>query len=394
MVLRYEIFYFKGKGFLTWLTCLLLFLCPLYSYVDGEVTLDYEESLAINWFGRSEQIYWIEYKTSLLAEQWSYADTYYVGANEAYLIDIDRILPSPSSMAFFRLQMESVRDYSDADADDLPDWWEQFQPDALTVYPYAFETTLIGEEEETLPIYLKAPADSVAEFTVVLSNNEVAGQFVYSYTDNLTGGAIYNWTEISETGTRLHEISDNGFYYEKVNLSNFSFPFYENTYDELYVWRDGFVCFTDPSGTYYYNNYIAAFSESFDPAQSGSIYYKEAADHLIIQYQSVVPYSITGEGDAFTFQMVLHADGEIDLFYKEMLGNASSALIGIKNADSTDSLELFYGNQSHIEAGLAYRISSGPAKFVDVTPITGIVPAGSIEPVSYTHLTLPTTPYV
>ena len=121
------------------------------------------------------------------------------------------------------------------------------------------------------------------------------------------------------------------------------------------------------------NNFIAPFWDDLNTSTAGEVYVQEFSDRLILQYEAVAPYSGTG---SYTYQAVLHSSGLVELFYKEMVGNLASSTIGLENADGRDGLKIAY-NEPYIQDGHAVRISQEPAKFVQVSPLTGTTTTGS-----------------
>ena len=274
------------------------------------------------------------------------------------------------------LQQSDPLATDDQDSNGIPDDWELFWNDQFGVFPSTVAATLTHRDSTTQQLYLNNPVNPNANFTVTLSNNLAGTQIVYDYEDNLTGGAIYNWTDISTSGILLDGISKANNHYEGITLTQFSFPFYGTDFTELFVNSNGLI--TVGSGSYDYSGYpipsvsypdhfITPFSRNQDPSKAGNIFYKEEADRLIVQYESVAPYPDTG---SFTYQAVLHSSGVIEFFYKKMIGDLESATVGLENGDGTDGLEIAH-NESYIEDGLAVRIFRGPAYFVKVSPLAG-----------------------
>jgi hypothetical protein len=234
----------------------------------------------------------------------------------------------------------------DGDFNHLPDDWELFWKDQFAIYPDAVAVSLSHRESATQQLYLNNPVSPDADFTVTVSNNLAKAQVVYDYEDSLTGGATYNWIDISTTGTLLANISYRDDEYEAVTLSNFTFPFYGTSYSSVFVSSNGLLTFrspsTDPSNyaipdKYGPNNFIAPFWDDQNIWIPGFVYVQELSDRLILQYETVAPYSGTG---SYTYQAVLHSNGTIEFFYKEMVGNVEVATIGLGNADGTDGLEI------------------------------------------------------
>jgi hypothetical protein len=286
-------------------------------------------------------------------------------------------------------QSTNPTDNIDTDTNGLPDDWELFWDSQFSVFPNPISATLPHRTFTTKAFLLNNPVNLDADFTVTVTNNLAGSQMVYDLEDSLTGGADYNWSEISATGTRLDTISDVVDGNEEVTLSNFTFPFYGINHSSIFVSSNGMITFGSGSSSYINqpiptsgtpNNFIAPFWEDLNTSTAGDIYILEQADRLIVQYEAVAPYSGTG---SYTFQVVLHDSGLIEYMYKTMDGELQSATIGLENTDGTNGLEIAY-NEAYIQNGLAVRLSSGPAQFVKVSPMTGTVSQATISTLSVT----------
>jgi len=271
---------------------------------------------------------------------------------------------------------------ADANANGIPDDWELFWSDQFAVYPAKLTATLSHQATTTQTLYLNNPVAPDADYTITLSNHQAGDQVAYSANDSLTGTASYSWTDISTTGTVLTNISNADDASESIQLGQFTFPFYEVHYDTIYINSNGLISFGSPQYDYSHpsipsknepDNFIAPFLKDQNPADGGTIYFKEYTNHLIVQYEAVAPYSGTG---SYTYQAVLHSSGLIEFFYKEMLGEVQIATIGLENADGTSGLELAH-NQPYIQNELAVQIAKEPAYFVRLSPNSGTVVAAS-----------------
>ena len=273
-----------------------------------------------------------------------------------------------------------------------------FWKDQFAIYPGALAASLSHRESTTQQIYLNNPVSPDADFTVTVSNNLAGSQVVYDYKDSLTGGVTYNWTEISTTGTLLADISETDNAAQEVVLNNFTVPFYGTHYDRVYVASNGLLTFGSPSTDsgndiipyeYEPNNFIALFWDDLDTNDAiaddgGEVYFQEFADRLIVQYEAVMRDSDSDPTtESNTFQVVLHASGLIEVFYKQMGGDLRSATIGIEDSSGTNGIEVLYNGYRTIHPtftlsdGLALSYMPEPAKFVQVSPLTGTTTTGN-----------------
>ncbi len=172
--------------------------------------------------------------------------------------------------------------------------------------------------------------------------------FGYQVTENTSP----TLTSISTTGTPVQILSlDDGV----IPLSiGFTFPFFENSYSDLWLSTNGFISFSDPNQSYpgnsslptsfKPNNMIAAFWDDLDTKgidDAGKVYTQLIGTAPNRQY--VIEYSqITklGHPDPLTFQIVLKENGDIILNYLSMSGTLNEATIGIEDSDGVDGFTL------------------------------------------------------
>lgn len=159
----------------------------------------------------------------------------------------------------------------------------------------------------------------------------------------------YDFEDISGTGTPVLDNADDGMQF--VNLP-FDFIFYGETYDSFYISTNGFITFDDTGDSGCCsgdigsnddespNNLIALFWEDLDPGDGGTIYWESrtAPDRMIVQYDDVEPFSSDGFIQAFTGQIILYANGTIDLNYLYFNEDAPTELAhaGLEGPETDD----------------------------------------------------------
>lgn len=194
------------------------------------------------------------------------------------------------------------------------------------------------------------------------------------------GGPIYSWTDISETGTEVLSSSNDGSV--KLNLP-FRFNFYDVLYSSVTVGSNGYLTF-GTSGTDYTNDqipdsktpnsFIAPYWDDLRPSSRyGHIFHQSYEDKFVVQYNEVGNYPFSSTG-TITFQVILHANGNIEYLYKNLtLENTKSATIGIENNDGSDGLQIAF-NTDYVEDELAVLIFPGRKPFdLTVSPVYGVV---------------------
>ena len=194
------------------------------------------------------------------------------------------------------------------------------------------------------------------------------------------GGPAYVWNDISTTGRLLSTVSGCDDCNEAVTLS-FPFPFYGNTFTSCYVGSNGYITFGTASSQY--TNYplpsssmpanlIAGFFDDLYPSTAGDIYFQDFGDRAIIQFNGVSIGSSTT--NLCTFQMALHRDGTVDLYYRSLTGGQTGCTVGIQNATQTVGLNIVY-NASYLTDSLAIELRSQPG-WISVAPSHDTVNSG------------------
>lgn len=165
---------------------------------------------------------------------------------------------------------------------------------------------------------------------------------------SMAGGAGgYEWLDAKPGGIAL-TLPDDGS--AKVNLP-FDFPFYGQTYNQMWVSSNGFVSFQQ-AGTASYqnhcipdlstpNNAIYAFWDDLDPSSVGGVYVKAFdSDTYVIQWDGV-PHSIIGGGPAVTetFQIVLRSDGLVKFQY-QTVGDGTSCTVGVEDSAGSNAQQV------------------------------------------------------
>ncbi len=193
-------------------------------------------------------------------------------------------------------------------------------------------------------------------------------------------GPTYGWVDISGVGTPIGFSDDS-------NLGpfplGFTFRYYGVDYTSVRACSNGFLTFTDTNSPYTNasipsastpNALLAVYWDDLNPTDAGTVYYYAdgANNRFIVQYDGVAHYETGGGGAPQTFQVILHADGSIVYQYQTVTG-VTEATVGIENAGGDDGLQTVF-NAAYLHDGLAvlYRQID---PFVDVTPLSGMVPA-------------------
>jgi hypothetical protein len=227
------------------------------------------------------------------------------------------------------------------------------QPNSIRQSPMGFATTADAKGTRTEPYY---PPQTLR------AGGPDAYGYKYKDSDEV-GGPTFGWVDITGTGTALNLTDDD---VEKVAVG-FSFPFYGNTYDSIYVISNGYLGFGVTSSDFSNdsipnsstpNNLIAIWWDDLNADSLPNIFYKydSVNNVFIVSYVGVPNYnSTTDTTGSLTFQAILYPNGNIKTQYLSMIpGNDSltEATIGIENATGTTGLQVVY-NQAYMADSLA-----------------------------------------
>lgn len=179
-----------------------------------------------------------------------------------------------------------------------------------------------------------------------------------------TTGASYVWNDISGSGKDITASfsgnADNNIY-KQFPLA-FLFPFFGKQENFVYISKYGLVSFDDhdyiwSSSPMVYKGWVnpdryisgGGFPMLFEEAGFGHIYYKQDPDKFIIQFDHAPYWDGTAYADGYipnekwymTFQIVLHDNGNISIYYKENSLPAReyhSNLVAIEDQTKDDGL--------------------------------------------------------
>jgi hypothetical protein len=197
--------------------------------------------------------------------------------------------------------------------------------------------------------------------------------FGYEWIDsNEPGGPNYIWNDIASTGTPVSSWIATGTFdpkdegYAGPFTIGFPFKFYGDTKSELFISSNGLITFQPINSNIYSNaaipgsavpnEFIAAYWDDLEGGTSGEVYYLQDGNKFIIQFTNWNKYSST---DANTFQIVLHSNGKIIVYYHSMNGTLTSATVGIENADGSIGLQVA-NNAAYVANYLAVQFMAEP----------------------------------
>ena len=223
-----------------------------------------------------------------------------------------------------------------------------------------------GEEESILTYSLK-----ISQFENPMGGPDIEENY-WSDSDNETA-IDANWIDITDTGT-LYSFPTNDASGESIQLG-FDFPFYGETYNECIINPNGWIGFGDDNTEWDNGSVpstsaprasIMGFWDDLNPANdnctnscSGDVYYHTNEDRMVVWFDNVSHWPNYFDNSVYSFQIVIHATGEININYGTMIGEVNSATVGIQNAAGNSGLQMAY-NSSYIHEDLTTIIKKAP----------------------------------
>jgi len=178
----------------------------------------------------------------------------------------------------------------------------------------------------------------------------------------------------------------------------FDFPLYDNSFNECTINPNGWIGFAGDSDAWDNSSLptsdvpspaIFGFWDDLNPVNnanssdmSGYVYYQQFEDKFVVFFDQVAHWigsgSITG---TYTFQIVLHMDGAIDLNYQDMSGTINSGTVGVQ-ASNTEYIQIAY-NSNYTEPNLSSYILP-PAEWFSLSNFTGVLNPGDSDVIDIT----------
>jgi hypothetical protein len=226
----------------------------------------------------------------------------------------------------------------------------------------------------------------------------------YEWRDsNEEDGPIYDWIDIIEwDGTIDLRANDDDSLYGPFDLA-FVANYYGHDYDEIFIDANGFATFLRTALFPFYNNFerlpngnpgddvrtpprtfMACNFQDIDPSRGGHIYYWCDESMAIITWDDIPHFGIEN-GENWTFQMIITADGLIKYQYR-LLGsydNRPDIIIGLQNEDRDLGFTCAYNVRDYLEEEMAIAIGPPGAwvNWLSVDPREGEFAGGSDQDV-------------
>ncbi len=219
-------------------------------------------------------------------------------------------------------------------------------------------------EDENGERFVLPTEETLAEPTAIGDTDD------YGYTLTST---TYSW--IDATGGIDTGINDTWDITEAISLP-WAFPFYENSYSQIYITGAGYVTFEESWVNDYFdipeesepNNLISVLSK-YHYYSSSAVYYSNFGTHFVIQWNNVKD----GNGGVYTFEAVLYPNGNIKFQYKTVPNPSQGwycSTAGIENATGLDGLAFWKRCSRPTTSGTAVLFTRpAPSARVGVNPL-------------------------
>jgi len=196
----------------------------------------------------------------------------------------------------------------------------------------------------------------------------------YGYTLNQT---TYSWINAIDG---VNTYIDDGFDVTSAISLPFSFPFYENTYSQVYITGSGYIAFENYERVYrgWYdipdqtipNNIIAPYWSYIYYGGSSHVYYKSFTDKFVVEWSSV----LDPDGQIYTFEVVLYPNGNIKFQYHTLPDFSHGAMcstVGIEDSRGLDGLP-YWNHCEYPSAGSSSAVlytRPAPSARVKINPL-------------------------
>ncbi|MGC9452361.1 MAG: right-handed parallel beta-helix repeat-containing protein [Oceanipulchritudo sp.] len=210
----------------------------------------------------------------------------------------------------------------------------------------------IGSGILSVPVVISNPSPSPME----LKAGSLSMQ--YQWTDSASDPEFaYLWQDIRSTGTPVtfNWIGTNNDGLSGAIPLGFEFPFFGGSYSQVHVHSNGFLTFDipdDPGWRFATETelpedsnltaatMVAGFWSNLALDTLSSVRYVAEADRFIVQYSDLYRYGLIGSKPRVTFQVILHATGEIRFLYQDISYTGSARSVGIQGAGKQAGLSL------------------------------------------------------
>ena len=257
------------------------------------------------------------------------------------------------------------------------------QPDAqVNVDDISVEASSNQMVYETINIANGVEGEVPLEFSILEEN--------YKWADSNGDMFESNWIELDNPTTVIFNDNDNAP--DPIDMG-MEFSFDGRTFTQCTINPNGWIGLDGDSGAWDNATLptdevpgaaIFGMWDDLNPTNNqcnqycaGEVYYQQFSDKFVVTFDGVAHWWTNFENTFYTFQMVLHTDGRVELNYSDMVGEVNSATIGVQG-DSADEFLLVSFNNTYAENDLTTNILP-KAEWLEISPLSGNLLPGTSQ---------------
>ena len=254
------------------------------------------------------------------------------------------------------------------------------QPDAqVNVNNFDIEAGSNQIIYETINIANGQAGEAELEFSIAQEN--------YKWADSNGDMFESNWVTLDNPTTVVFNDNDNAP--EPIQMQ-IEFPFDNRVFTQCTINPNGWIGLDGDSGAWDNATLptqevpgaaIFGMWDDLNPVNNqcnqycaGEVYYQSFANKFVVTFDGVAHWWTNFENTFYTFQMILHADGRIELNYLDLVGEVNSATIGAQ-ANTNEAILISYNN-NYAENNLTSNILP-KADWLNISPLNGNLTPGN-----------------
>ena len=216
-----------------------------------------------------------------------------------------------------------------------------------TIIPFNIITSLEGEILEYTAVN--------STFTSVISSSVKNGEgdanegdideYGYSWDVSDENRVFYKWEDITDDSEVL--LIENNVQ-RNIKLP-FSFPFYGDTYNEIWVSKNGYISVIEPTTDFAdvefmkddgISGMIAPFwTQIVPPSDDKGVLFKQDDNRILLQWNKFIGEESNFTGGTVTFQLEINSDGVILFHYKDVMQWRGLQQYGLESPDENETFE-------------------------------------------------------
>jgi hypothetical protein len=246
-------------------------------------------------------------------------------------------------------------------------------PQASVITPALAQTLGTNSSLLTVPLTISNSGGLPLGYSICVTNVSPVAYGAINSTQ--PGGPAFAWKDYSDIGQDISsnftalappKSAENEGIAGPINIG-FAFPFYTNTFTQLYVSPNGFVTFTPFQGDTSVNmslpntaaplNCIAFLWEDLKITNSGEVFtYTDTVNGTFtLQFQNVV---LKGTQNPVFCELILKTTGEILMAYQSM-SSSNTCTVGVQNSTGTQGTTVAF-NQNYLQSNFAVLLTPTP----------------------------------